>query len=135
MPKKNGKRWRKALPNLPTHFSADDFGYSTKMWIKILYDWEILYRYMFTCSETEGGLICILPSELVGTNDPGICFEEFKCFVVLFVVEFDKCSRGEGCCWGCINIGSCPKSEILDNLSEPSVSLWIAFVMSRITLV
>ena len=45
---------------------------------------------MFTCSETEGGLICILPSELVGTNDPGICFEEFKCFAVLFVVGFDK---------------------------------------------
>ena len=46
---------------------------------------------MFTCSETEGGLIGILPSELVGTNDPGICFEEFECFVVLFVVAFDKC--------------------------------------------
>ena len=126
MPKKNGKRWRKALPNLPVHIFQQMISDN---------DWEILYRYMFTCSETEGGLICILPSELVGTNDPGICFDEFKCFVVLFVVEFDKCSRGEGCCWGCINIGSCPKSEILDNLSEPSVSLWIAFVMSRITLV
>ena len=100
-------------------------------------NFELLRNFVnkFTCSETEGGLICILPSELVGTNDPGICFDEFKCFVVLFVVEFDKCRWGEGCCWGCINIGSCPKSEILDNLSEPSVSLWIAFVMSRITLV
>ena len=93
---------------------------------------------MFTWSETEGGLICILSSELVATNDPGVCwlkgnFEEFKCFV-----ESDKCKWGEGCCccW-CNNIGSCPKSEILgpSEVTEHSVSLWIAFVMSRITLV
>ena len=90
---------------------------------------------MFTCSETEGGLICSPSSELVGTYDPGGWlkgnFEESN--RLIFLGESDKCKWGGGCCccWCCTNIGSCPKSEILDT----SVSLWIAFVMSWITLV